>query len=100
MRKNVFHSLHQGRRGWQVYIATIGLASLLFAPTGTIAIGQSDDELTDSQIKQILIRQSIASHSGSCPCPYSVDRAGRRCGGRSAYSRALVVPHRSATRLT
>ena len=87
MRKNVFHSLHQGRRGWQVYIATIGLASLLFAPTGTIAIGQSDDELTDSQIKQILIRQSIASYSGSCPCPYSVDRGGRRCGGRSAYSR-------------
>jgi hypothetical protein len=36
---------------------------------------------------QRAIRQSIAAYSGSCPCPYSTDRAGRRCGARSAYSR-------------
>lgn len=42
---------------------------------------------TDAQIRQRIIRQSIASYGGSCPCPYSVDRGGRRCGGRSAYSR-------------
>jgi hypothetical protein len=42
---------------------------------------------TDGQIRQRLIRQSIAAYSGSCPCPYSRDRAGRSCGGRSAYSR-------------
>jgi len=36
---------------------------------------------------QRAIRDSIAAYSGSCPCPYSVDRAGRRCGARSAYSR-------------
>jgi hypothetical protein len=42
---------------------------------------------TDAQIRQRLIRQSIAAYSGSCPCPYSSDRAGRRCGARSAYSR-------------
>ncbi len=42
---------------------------------------------TDAEIKQEIIRESIASYSGSCPCPYSRDRAGRRCGGRSAYSR-------------
>jgi uncharacterized protein YraI len=34
-----------------------------------------------------IIRQSIASYSGSCPCPYNTDRGGRRCGGRSAWSR-------------
>jgi hypothetical protein len=42
---------------------------------------------TDAQIRQRLIRQSIAAYSGSCPCPYSTDRAGRRCGARSAYTR-------------
>src|SRR3990172_5016649 len=42
---------------------------------------------TDAEVRQYLIRQSIAAYSGSCPCPYNVDRAGRRCGGRSAYSR-------------
>ena len=100
MRKNVFHSLHQGRRGWQVYIATIGLASLLFAPTGTIAIGQSDDELTDSQIKQILIRQSIASYSGRVVHARTAWTAGVVVAVDVAPIVALVVPHRSATRLT
>ena len=42
---------------------------------------------TDEQIKQAIIRESIASYSGNCPCPYNVDRAGRSCGRRSAYSR-------------
>lgn len=37
--------------------------------------------------KDEIIRQSIASYAGSCPCPYNRDRAGRRCGGRSAWSR-------------
>lgn len=44
-------------------------------------------ELSDTSIRQELIRRSIASYPGSCPCPYNVDRGGRRCGGRSAYSR-------------
>lgn len=42
---------------------------------------------SDEEIRRILIRRSIASYSGSCPCPYNTDRGGRRCGGRSAYSR-------------
>ena len=42
---------------------------------------------TNNEIKQELIRQSISSYSGSCPCPYNSARNGSRCGGRSAYSR-------------
>ena len=42
---------------------------------------------TDAQIKQEIIKESIGSYRGSCPCPYNTDRAGRRCGARSAYSR-------------
>ena len=42
---------------------------------------------TDAEIAQEIIALSIASYSGSCPCPYNTDRGGRRCGGRSAYSR-------------
>ena len=40
-----------------------------------------------SEIVQLIIARSIDAYSGSCPCPYNVDRSGRRCGGRSAYSR-------------
>lgn len=42
---------------------------------------------SEAQIKQRIIRESIAAYPGSCPCPYNVDRAGRSCGRRSAYSR-------------
>jgi Bacterial SH3 domain len=34
-----------------------------------------------------IIRNSIASWSGNCACPYQTDRGGRSCGRRSAYSR-------------
>lgn len=37
--------------------------------------------------RKTLIRQSIAAYPGTCPCPYNRDRAGRSCGGRSAWSR-------------
>ncbi len=43
--------------------------------------------ISDQKIAHQIIALSIASYSGSCPCPYNSDRAGRRCGGRSAYSR-------------
>lgn len=39
-------------------------------------------------VVQRIIENSIASYPGRCPCPYNRDRAGRRCGGRSAYNRA------------
>jgi hypothetical protein len=42
---------------------------------------------SDADIREAIIRQSIATYSGNCPCPYSLDRAGRHCGARSAYSR-------------
>lgn len=43
--------------------------------------------LSDAQIRQILIAESIAAYSGNCPCPYSRARNGSRCGRRSAYDR-------------
>ena len=43
---------------------------------------------TDSEIRQILIKESIAKYSGSCPCPESLDCARKKCGARSAYSKA------------
>lgn len=51
------------------------------------AFGFGKPALTDEQIKQRIIENSIASYSGNCPCPYNSDRAGRSCGKRSAYSK-------------
>jgi hypothetical protein len=43
--------------------------------------------LSDAQIKQKIIQESIGGYPGNCPCPYNTDRAGRSCGRRSAYNR-------------
>ena len=43
--------------------------------------------LTDEEIKNKIIQESIRNYSGSCPCPYSITKRGNLCGGRSAYSR-------------
>ena len=63
------------------WISTL-LTALLLLSECAIA-----EELTDAEIKKVLIEQSIRSYSGSCPCPYNVMRNGRKCGKNSAYSK-------------
>jgi hypothetical protein len=45
---------------------------------------------SDDQVRQSIVQESVAAYLATgqpCPCPYSSDRAGHSCGGRSAYSR-------------
>ncbi|KAA8995231.1 hypothetical protein FJU30_24760 [Affinibrenneria salicis] len=44
--------------------------------------------LSDAQIKQRIIEESIADYPRACACPYNRARNGSRCGGRSAWRRA------------
>ena len=81
------------KRLWSTLIV-LAIASFAAAPvtansatTGQSQQRQESRRLTDDEIRDIIIQQSIASYSGSCPCPYSRARNGSRCGGRSAYSR-------------
>jgi SH3-like domain-containing protein len=43
--------------------------------------------IPDSVLIQRIIAESLDSYPSSCACPYSRDRAGRRCGKRSAYTK-------------
>jgi hypothetical protein len=43
--------------------------------------------LSDAEVRERIVRESIAAYPGNCPCPYNVDRAGRACGSRSAWSK-------------
>ncbi|CAN4265629.1 hypothetical protein MCECM63_00112 [Methylophilaceae bacterium] len=45
------------------------------------------NNLSDDEVKQQMINQSIASYLGSCPCPYNTASNGSRCGRRSAYTK-------------
>lgn len=44
--------------------------------------------LSDDQVKQQIIDESIASYPGTCACPFNAARNGSHCGRRSAWSKA------------
>ena len=43
--------------------------------------------LSDDDVRKLMIRDSINSYAGNCPCPYNRASNGSSCGRRSAYSR-------------
>jgi hypothetical protein len=43
--------------------------------------------VTDDQIRQLIIKDSIATYPGHCPCPYTLASTGSQCGRRSAWSK-------------
>lgn len=47
----------------------------------------AQSSLSDAEIRRALIRQSIASYPGPCPCPYNIMRNGKPCNTASAYSK-------------
>ncbi|MFS0828118.1 hypothetical protein [Pseudomonas phoenicis] len=59
--------------------------SLAAVATPTLAL---QGAVSDEQIAQRLIDESIAGYPGPCACPYNRARNGSQCGRRSAYSRA------------
>ena len=80
------------REGW---IATRFLSETEIKTTATPAKREKVPEeievaipvVPDTVLIQRIIAESLDSYPSSCACPYSRDRAGRRCGKRSAYSK-------------
>lgn len=48
---------------------------------------QRAQRLSEAEVKQQIIQESIDAYPGNCPCPYNRASNGSRCGRRSAYSR-------------
>lgn len=44
--------------------------------------------ISDAQIKENIIKESIADYPGTCACPFNRARNGSSCGKRSAWSKA------------
>ncbi|XTZ39952.1 hypothetical protein ACQYRI_08265 [Salmonella enterica] len=72
--------MHYKRIFW-----VVTLALTISAPAVTMA---KTTRLSDAEIKQRIIEESIDDYPGTCACPYNSVRNGSRCGGRSAWSRA------------
>ena len=64
------------------------MAILLISIPLSILAKPNEIMLSDDKIKHLLIQESILAYPGNCPCPYHLDRAGRKCGKRSAWSRS------------
>ncbi len=43
-------------------------------------------QMSDAEIRQAIVKESIAAYKGICPCPYSTHPDGKQCGHRSAFS--------------
>ncbi|TAI92881.1 hypothetical protein EG335_22160, partial [Pectobacterium versatile] len=66
-------------------VAMVCAVALLCVSTPSMA---KNSRISDEQIKEKIIQESISSYSGNCPCPYNSARNGSKCGKRSAWSRA------------
>lgn len=51
------------------------------------APGLAKPNLSDVEIRERMIQNSLRGYNGNCPCPYNLMRNGRECGRSSAYSR-------------
>ena len=53
-----------------------------------VSIASADrSSMSDDEVTQAIIFESIASYPGTCACPYNRARNGSKCGRRSAYSK-------------
>ena len=58
------------------------IITLLFtALTATAALAA----MTDDEVKEAIIKESIAKSPVPCPCPFSLTQNGKECGGQSAF---------------
>lgn len=63
---------------------------IMLAVTSVLSIENSlakTQALSDAQVKQKVIEESIAAYPGPCACPFNQARNGSSCGKRSAWSK-------------
>ena len=58
------------------------LVFLLFLISSAVLANKS---LSDADIREQIVKDSIANYKGICPCPYSIHPDGTQCGYRSAF---------------
>ncbi len=69
----------------------MGTSSLRHAAVITLALlaagcSAKTESRADDGIKATIVRDSIAKYRRGCPCPYSLNKEGKACDRKSAYS--------------
>lgn len=69
-------------------LATLVVACLMTVGIFTTGnVNAKTSGISDAQIKQKIIEESIADYPGPCACPFNQARNGSSCGKRSAWSK-------------
>lgn len=68
-------------------LAFRGLTIVALSAIALTGSADARSKLSDAQIKQRIIKASIAEYPGNCACPYNSASNGSSCGRRSAWSR-------------
>lgn len=76
-----------GESQMSIKLFAVSILAAAFVFVSDMAIAKSN-QLTDDQVKQRIIDDSIASYPGTCACPFNTARNGSSCGRRSAWSKA------------
>ncbi len=63
-------------------LARLFCALVLLSPAAASA-----KSMSDADVRQAMIQESISSYPGHCPCPYNLASNGSHCGKRSAWSK-------------
>lgn len=66
-----------------IKFVTISVFAVVIVFASDISIAKSNS-LSDDQVRQRIIDDSVASYPGTCACPFNTARNGSSCGGRSA----------------
>jgi len=68
-------------------VNTLKFALIFLLVPFTIFVYAYEVILSDSEIRKIMIQESVSRYLGNCPCPYFSASNGSRCGKRSVWSR-------------
>jgi len=63
----------------------VRLAAMLLSMFTIAACSAETANAPDSDIRDVIVRASIAVYDGACACPYQKTKAGQTCGATSAY---------------
>ncbi|QQG26971.1 hypothetical protein JFY74_12595 [Pectobacterium carotovorum] len=74
----------------------MGCAVILLS-VSTLSMAKNS-RISDEQIKEKIIQESIYSYSDNCPCPYNSVRNGSKCGKRSAWRDSPICYKDDVTR--
>lgn len=67
--------------------ARLCLLSALLMPLFFSSSASARGTMSDAQVKQAIIDESVSAYPGTCACPWNHARNGSACGRRSAWSK-------------